>query len=200
MSGVEVPVEAEEFIALHRTHLDGNLPILYARDVARDFDELKPYLPERADAALDIGCGVAGIDVLLWRHFGGPVLHLMDGTGMAATKTGMNPSMEPYNSMAVARKLLEMNGVPAEDVAEWPIDPQAAVPPCDVVISLLSWGFHYPTETYLELAARVLRPGGRLVLDVRKNHGLAALLERFSLVAVVRDTPKFERVCLEGAR
>jgi len=41
----------------------------------------------------------------------------------------------------------------------------------DVVISLISWGFHYPVETCLDRVHEMLNPGGRLILDVRKQTG-----------------------------
>jgi len=42
----------------------------------------------------------------------------------------------------------------------------------DVVMSLWSWGFHYPLGTYLDAASEILKPSGRLILlvdEVRKR-------------------------------
>ena len=191
-----IPDEAVPFIRMHRTHLQGDLKTLYAADVARDFEMLRPYLPERATDILDIGCGMAGIDALLWRHYSNPTVHLLDGTGHTEVRIMFHPVMHPYNSMPIARRLLENNGVPDDHIVEWPPDPRAAVPPCDLVISLLSWGFHYPVGTYLPLVERVLRPRGRLILDVRKGQqGLEAFAPSFEAVAVLSSTFKADRVC-----
>src|SRR5262245_3259185 len=96
-----IPDEAVSFISMHRTHLRGELKSLYAADVARDLMLLQPYLPQRADAILDIGCGMAGIDLLLWRHYGDPVLNLLDGTGHTDVRILFHQVMRPYNSMPV---------------------------------------------------------------------------------------------------
>ena len=50
----------------------------------------------------------------------------------------------------------------------------------DLIYSHMSWGFHYPLETYLDAAAEILKPSGRLILlvdEVRKRikHQIAAL-------------------------
>lgn len=193
-----VPDAAVPYIEMHRTHLQGDLKQQYAQDVAADYALIAPYLPAKAAATLDIGCGMAGIDVLLWRHYGDPVVNLLDGTGDTAVRILFHPTMSPYNSMPVARALLEANGVPPKRIVEWAPDPSLTPPPCDLVVSLLSWGFHYPVATYLPLVERCLRPGGRLILDVRRGvGGLEALDERLWCVAVLSSTTKADRVCYE---
>jgi SAM-dependent methyltransferase len=193
-----VPDAALPYIEMHRTHLRGDLRSQYVQDVAEDFRLIEPCLPAKAAATLDIGCGMAGIDVLLWRHYRQPLIHLLDGTGDTAVRILFHQAMSPYNSMEVARGLLEGNGVPAGRIKEWPPDSSLTLPPCDFIISLLSWGFHYPVSTYLPLVGRCLRPGGRLILDVRKGHGgLNELDQRLGYVETLSSTAKADRVCYE---
>jgi len=40
-----------------------------------------------------------------------------------------------------------------------------------MVISIASWGFHYPLSTYLDQVEQALAPGGRLILDLRRHQG-----------------------------
>ncbi|MCC7486077.1 MAG: hypothetical protein IT529_13975 [Burkholderiales bacterium] len=198
---LKVPDAALPYIGMHRTHLAGDLKAAYAADVARDFEMIRPHLPARADATLDIGSGMAGIDVLLWRHYGNPVVNLLDGTGHTEVRVLFHEAMSPYNSMAVARLLLEENGVPGERIVEWPPDPDASVPRCEFVLSLLSWGFHYPVAAYLTLVERCLAPGGRVLLDVRKDtDGLDLLDAHLEPVTVIDSGAKADRVCYEKRR
>jgi hypothetical protein len=37
----------------------------------------------------------------------------------------------------------------------------------DLVLSTISWGFHYPLSTHLPQVAAKLRPGGRIIVDLR---------------------------------
>ena len=48
-----VPDAALPYIRMHRTHLCGDLKRLYAEDVARDYEMIKPHLPQHAAATLD---------------------------------------------------------------------------------------------------------------------------------------------------
>ncbi|MNC87245.1 hypothetical protein D3C83_29520 [compost metagenome] len=53
-------------------------------------------------------------------------------------------------------------------------------------------------STYLPLVQRCLRPGGRLILDVRKGHGgLNELDQRLGYVDTLSSTAKADRVCYE---
>jgi len=193
-----VPEAALPYIGLHRTHLRGDLGRQYAQDVASDYELIKPFLPEKGQATLDIGCGMAGIDVLLWRHYRNPIIHLLDGTGDTPVRVLYQPAMAPYNSMAVARQLLEGNGVPGDHIVEWAPDPALTLPQCDLIVSLLSWGFHYPVSTYLALVERCLRPGGRLIIDLRRGQGgLDELDQRLWCVEILSSSVKFDRACYE---
>jgi len=68
----------------------------------------------------------------------------------------------------------------------------------DLVVSLISWGFHYPVPVYLDQVRALLRPGGRVILDVRKEtDGRAQLEARFPGVTTISETRKKERVVAE---
>jgi SAM-dependent methyltransferase len=179
----------------------------YADAVAADYAEIAACLPEHVDAVLDIGCGMAGIDVLLYRHYRrAPDLriHLFDrsGTDVAAFRYGMGAADRFYSSLTAARALLVDNGVPEAQISLWEASAPMPIPDeqtFDLVISLLSWGHHYPVETYLAEVQRRLRPGGRVILDVRRETGGEdALRTAFSDVQVVAVTGKHTRCVAQG--
>ena len=65
----------------------------------------------------------------------------------------------------------------------------------DIIISLLSCGFHYPVETYLDKIKAA--KSGIVILDIRKNSGgLELLKNNFSSVEVIADYEKCERVLI----
>lgn len=152
-------------------------PVLrkYRAWLARDYESLRAFLPERANALCDVGCGVAGIDVLLFRHSGGRddlQVHLVDKTATSDLVTyGYKGDGEFYNSLELAAETLTTNGVPRSQVHTHEASPDGtlAVGPVDLVVSLISWGFHYPVATYLDAAHKALTPGGRVILDVRQG-------------------------------
>lgn len=59
----------------------------------------------------------------------------------------------------------------------------------DLIISTISWGNHYPIQTYLKQVDRVLSKRGVLILDVRNGTGGIELLEtKFAVTCIARDS------------
>lgn len=147
-----VPDRCMPLMRLQRTHYR-DIGAEYGAELAETFDTFKAHLPPSAERILDIGCGMAGIDVLLHRHYPDAEIVLLDKQGVSdKPKTGHHRSVESfgnYHDFGGALELLEANGVNMDrirthDVGAEPF-PQDEF---DVVISLLSWGFHYPISTY----------------------------------------------------
>ncbi len=184
-----VPDESAEWIALHRTDITEDLCAEYARSVYRDYLGMEPFFPDGIGSVLDIGGGQGGLLAMIAKRTGARP-YLMDGSGLALRRTNMNIAMDPYNDMGSARRLLEANGV---EPVLLDLSPDATVP-VDLIISTLSWGFHYPSSTYEPLARRSLDTGGRVILDIRKN----GLGEGFTEIGCIkRVSGKADRICYE---
>ncbi len=172
----------------------------YARDLSVEFERLKPFLPPSVNSVLDIGAGMGGIDVFLSRHFKhGVQLYLLDKTQVAeAIYYQFKTRGAFYNSLAIARQILLRNGIPDQNIHlrnasdDFTIED---VPKCDLVMSLLSWGFHYPVSSYLDAVTDCMKPGGALILDVRRGtSGLHELTQRFGQGEVIAESKKFARM------
>lgn len=180
-----------------------NRPIseLYTADMRAEYESIRNALPPTADDILDIGCGIAGIDVYLFGHYGQtPTLHLMDKTQVDPIYYGYESRAAFYNDMDLTRRFLTLNGVPEEkfrfiEAMAGNID--RAGSKFDLVLSLIAWGFHFPLETYLEEVLRNLRPGGRIIVDVRAGgDGEAALQARKLRYDTLCEHEKFRRLCI----
>ena len=164
-----------------------------------DFASLQPHLPERCDSLLDVGCGLAGIDLLLHRHYGNPSVSLLDREGVSDTVYyGFKDEAAHYASLDHARRFLEANGVPADSVHTFDADRDGypADGAFDLIISIVSWGFHYPLDTYLADVERTLAPGGTLIVDVRENTGAEEALGRLGPVTLVESSRVRRRLCV----
>lgn len=116
-----------------------------------------PFLPVEVESILDIGCGMAGIDVFLKRRYPKASLLLLDGDG-DDPRDGWNEQLDAFSSRSVAAELLAANGV---SVDRW-LDVNTTEPlVADLVISLASWGYHYPLSTY--------KVSGFCIADLRKS-------------------------------
>jgi SAM-dependent methyltransferase len=174
---------------------------LYADDMRREFRSIQAFLPRTCASILDIGCGVAGIDVLLNHHFKEeqPTFYLLDKTHVEdSVFYGFHSRGAFYNSLVAAKALMLANEISAQSVHLLEANDQHAIPldgRVELVISLISWGFHYPIQTYLDQVFALLAKGGTMIIDVRKQtEGLDTLGKRFAKVDVILDKSKYWRV------
>ena len=146
-----VPEQCWPLLRYHRTHYRD--PSEYGAELQQTLDTFKALLPARAERILDIGCGMAGIDVLLHRIYPDAEIVLADKQGVSEKpKTRYHRDASEfghYHDFDAALALLEANGVSLDRVrtCDLGVEPFPA-DEFDVVISLLSWGFHYPISTY----------------------------------------------------
>lgn len=167
------------------------------------WEEIKPHLPAKAGLVLDIGCGLGGIDELVYGHYSrfGPVeLYLADRDYVSAEITyDFAQESAAYNSLALTQAFLIGRGVPKEAIHTVDVD-KAGLPTevsFDLILSFLSWGFHFPVETYLDYAKEHLKPGGVLLLDSRTGMEADRLLgEHFSAEVVYQDSKVSRIKCL----
>jgi hypothetical protein len=174
---VTVPASAVSYLYLHRN--GGNKD--WSASFLRDYDEIESYLPARAGRILDIGCGMAGIDVLLKRRYPEAELWLLDGgwkTG--APRAGYHPTMDGFSDREPANELLAANGIAAD---RWIDIGTTEHLEADLVISLASWGYHYPLSTYhvtgyciADLRLGYEKPRGYLITPYIKRNRCAFTL------------------------
>jgi hypothetical protein len=178
----------------------------YESIMVAEFASIRDYLPARADRIIGIGAGVAGLEVLIFRRYlettgDKPQVVLIDKTGLdSQLHFGFHDVAAVYNSLATASEVLQRNGVPlaaittleAEEAPAWMAGNRQTA---DVITSLLAWGFHFPVAAYRDFALMVLKPGGTLIIDVRKGtSGRTDLEAVFGEVQTIVDDEKFDRL------
>jgi SAM-dependent methyltransferase len=174
---------------------------LYAEDIYGEYRSFRAALPSTCTTVLDIGCGMAGIDVYLHRHYAPQPIqfYLLDKTQLEKKVWYLFTSQAAfYNSLPIAKQLLVSNGIPDPNIHLIEANPRNTIPvdvPVDVALSLLSWGFHYPVATYLQAVYELVSDRGIVILDVRNGtDGLDMLRQRFCQVDVLIATAKYQRV------
>ena len=100
---------------------------IYTEQIVYDFDNIRPVLPESVSVYADIGCGLGGINVLLYRHWQPQRIYLCE----------KRPEV-----LECANRFLRLNAVHAEleelapNFAELPQEVEFAV-------SLFAMGCHF---------------------------------------------------------
>jgi len=134
--------------------------------VLADWRMIRPHVAPGTRVILDIGSGIAGIDLLLHRALPESRLVLVD-------KSRREQDGRSYDVVAAAREFLTANGVADEAIVT--LSSQAdgladalARERYDLVLSLRGLGYMFPYQTYRRVLRRVTRPGSRLILDIRR--------------------------------
>ncbi|WP_108682474.1 hypothetical protein [Methyloceanibacter sp. wino2] len=177
----------------------------YSKVMKTEFERIRPYLPEPLNVVLGIGPGIGGLEIYLSKYqrdrgLEAPKVLLLDKTGIDPIQYGFHEVAAVYNSLDLTRQSLCLNGHPPDridvfDAAEAEKLRDRYEGQVDLVTSLIAWGFHFPLETYLALVVDLLRPGGRVIVDVRRGtDGKQTLIDTFSDVQVIYEDDKFERV------
>jgi SAM-dependent methyltransferase len=175
---------------------------LFQQDIYNEYLKIRDHLPPTCNSFLDIGCGAGGIDLFLFRHYHQDPslqLYLLDKT-LINKRVFYNYRSKGafYNSLPATGNLLNLNGVPKENLylLEATEDNRINMTQqVDLVISLISWGFHYPVHTYLERVYKLLHEKGRLIIDLRRNQeGLKELELKFSSVTLIKESKTALRV------
>ncbi len=162
----------------------------------RDYLTVRDWIPETCSGFLDIGCGFGALAIRLGCHYREVGINVIDGSGpREGRKVGYEEGMQPHRDRRHAVALIEANVPSGCSVADFEPDPDLTIP-VDLIVSTKSWGHHYPVETYLDLVLRSLSPGGRVIMDLRRNrNGLDTMTGAgFVHLAKVFETPKCERM------
>ena len=192
-----VPIKCEHLLREQRTGMKELSE--YEIELAKTYDGFKEFLPKDAKNILDIGCGMSGIDVFLSKHYDHKVkIHLADKHGISPKiLSGFatdKDSFSHYHNFDYAIELLTINEVPKENIIEHNLlRKEFPTDEFDVVISLLSWGFHYPIRDYVPNVSK----GGIIIVDVRKNtDGLNELSSRGNCT-IVYESQKYVRIACQ---
>jgi len=162
-----IPKSCRPYVKLQRT---GGID--YGQSIEDDYESIREYLPAKAETIWDIGCGIAGIDVRLYHRYANPLVYLTDYSRVdGKIFYNFHEQTAVYNNLGAAVDLLTANGVMWEDIRLDDLGTSRRVRPmhADIVISLLSCGFHYPVAMYFDEILERTSTGSVLILDIRKG-------------------------------
>lgn len=150
---LNIPDACVPFIRLQRSrYIERKVPDpeevkrRYAAHVAEDFAGMTPHLPGHVSRILEIGCGMAALQVWMHERYPDAEIELLDADETTTQGgAGYSDKSELYNSWARTEELLGANGV---TVSRWHRVGTQDLLEADLVVSMASWGYHYPLSTY----------------------------------------------------
>jgi len=156
----------------------------------KEYETIKNFLPSNASNILDIGCGLAILDIFLAQNYEKPNFFLIDKNKVdLKIKYGFSKNYESYNNLNETKKILLANNILDEQIflnnAEEKIDINKKM---DIVLSIKSMAFHYPLENYLDLLRRVCTKNTEFIFDIStERYQLDSLSEYFEKIDVIYE-------------
>lgn len=173
---------------------------LFALDLRKKFFLMKPYLPKNINRSIDIGCGIAGINIFLARHYlpTKPEIWLLDKNDDSPNRfehyAGFQKETAAYNDLALSNFILQKNNIPGSQIFTVNVaKDDFPNKKFDVVISLLSWGFHYPVSYYLNTVRQNITKSSVVFIDIRREtNGLKDMENAFKEVVILEAGEKHD--------
>lgn len=176
----------------HLLHDSAAWRAAYDQAIEDTYQSIRPFLPDRCEAFLDIGAGMGGIDVAVAKHYGyQPTACLLDGDAAPVVRR----QDVPFSDGLTALDFLRSNDVVRARTYAPHSLPKADVA-FDLIMSFASWCFHYWPQEYLEMVLRSSRKGTVVIIDVRiaRPAWLEVLVKHFGKYRVAHESKKYQRL------
>lgn len=158
-------------------------------------------VPHNVRSILDIGCGLGLVDLVLYKRLNpSPDVYLLDKNNeyrpLSPVPGGFHQRFIFTADLELTHEIYSQNGVRMEQLHF--VNPDnsavASLPKLDLILSITSWGFHYPIETYWEGVQRIIHDKSVLFIDLRKKtNGFDFLKDRFVHSRVIDEKETYIR-------
>lgn len=184
--GIKFPPTVVEHLRALRPNDDPLiLATTYERRARRAYQALLPTVVEwqlrvknLTNSILDIGCGLAIVDIMLANLLQPEKIQLIDGNGTTPRmREKYHSEQRAWNNVKLGADMVRANVSSNSQVFEH--QPNADLRGyIDLIISLRSWGHHFPVNNYLTLVNHCLAEDGLIILDIRGSTNGRQVLEQ----------------------
>ena len=172
-------------------------------DIIQEFDELKPFLPEQVKEVIDIGCGLGIIDIFLNYHYSNNIKFTLIDKNHIENKVsyGYEKVGQFYNNFKTTIEFLIKHGLKKKYIDVFEKDNLSQInTKFDLVISLLSMGYHYPLNQYLKFLKKNTHKDTIFIFDIAHEYNnLRDIRRLFGKVEVIKESQEirhnYSRIC-----
>jgi len=171
-----------------------------------EFKQLIKYLPNKVENVADIGCGLGIINILINNHFNKKIYFTLIDSDQIERKVsyGFHPKGQFYNSFKLTSDLLIGNGIKKERLNLVDVDNKNKLKTkFDLVISLLSMGYHYPITQYLKFFIKNTHKETIFIFDIANEHTKFEEISKiFVSTQIIKHSSEirhnYTRICCKG--
>ena len=168
-----------------------------------EFNELINFLPSKINNVVDIGAGLGIINIFLEKHFTNNINFTLIDKNRIEKKVsyGFCPDGEFYNNFSLTADFLKNHGIDMNKIKLIDADDKNIINnKFDLVISLLSMGYHYPINQYLSFLKKNTHKNTIFIFDVAfENEEINIISQLFKNVETVKKSKEvrhnYIRVC-----
>ncbi len=169
-----IPANARPYLEVQQGRIaslvgkPGQWDVAYRENLLEGFEQIDKFIPRPCASVLDIGGGMGGFDALLAQLQPGLQVAILDGFSdpPKVPDDQKTYGTTSYSCAAAADEFLRANGVDSPIFLDPKLLPSHP-PKFDLILSIQSWGFHYPPNVYMKFALKASHPGTVWILDVR---------------------------------
>ena len=173
------------------------------KDFKLEFDAISKFFPKEVDSMLDIGSGLGIIDIFISYYFNNNLnITLIDKNRIEKKVSyGFNAKGQFYNNFDLTLDFLKSNGLDDERIDFVDADSKDSINKnFDLVISLLSMGYHYPINQYLKMLRSNTNKNTVFIFDIADEYtGLDLIKNTFGSVDIIYKSKEIRhnylRVC-----
>ena len=171
-----------------------------------EFNEIFHYLPKKINNIVDIGSGLGIINIYINDKFDNNIdFTLIDRTYIEKKISyGFNEKRQFYNDFNITLNFLTINGIKEEQLNLIDVDSKHMInKKFDLVISLLSLGYHYPITQYVEFFRKNTHNNTKFIFDLAEEYNdFNKIAKMFHSIDIIKKSSQrnhnYLRVCCIG--
>lgn len=167
MNNIKISKNFINLIKMQRPYIQGitdeEIFYNYMKDIEDDYKDIKDFIigPD----IVDIGAGMGGIDFLIKKQHNFFNITMLDGEEVEdGEHYGFKEDLKFYSNNKIAKQFFDENDIDANFLKA----DDTILIKCNTLISLNSWGFHYPLNRYT-LFVKNNRPQV-IIIDIRPKY------------------------------
>tara|TARA_B100001093_G_C26668935_1_gene945321 strand:- start:340 stop:864 length:525 start_codon:yes stop_codon:yes gene_type:complete len=171
--------------------------------MSKEFSTIEKFIDKEDKNFLSIGGGIGGLELIINQKFQNNNFYFIERNYISKkVKYGWGGTVndEAYNDLILQKNFLMMNGMQGNQINIFDYD-KDSLPEIkfDVIISLLSLGYHYTFDLYIEYLKKVSKPDTKIIFDTIDSEYFKKIFKKVEIIKTDSETVhKSKRiVCVE---
>ena len=175
----------------------------YYKIMLKEFSTIEKYITSNDKSFLSIGGGIGGLELIINKKFENNIYYFIERNYVSKkVKYGWGGVVndEAYNDLRLQKEFLNINGMRDDQINIFDFDSDKLPEnKFDVIISLLSLGYHYDFSLYIEYLKKVSKTNTRIIFDTINSSYFTKIFKNIEIIKSDLNTVhKSKRIICSG--